>query len=103
MAGKTLVPDANILVRAVLGNRVREVIEAHCEEVVFLVPETAYQEAEENLPALVIGRGGDPEKALALLRTLRHLVEPIGIEVYGEFEALARERTAGATRMTGRI
>ncbi len=85
MPSKALVIDANILVRAVLGRRVREVIEAHCEEVSFFVPEAAYAEAEENLPRLVIKRGGDPEKAIAFLRTLRHLVGAIGSDVYGEF------------------
>ncbi len=40
----------------------------------------------------VIKRGGDPEKALAFLRTLGELVEPVGGEVYGEFEAVARAR-----------
>jgi predicted nucleic acid-binding protein len=44
------------------------------------------------LPRLVIQRGGDPEKALAFLRTLSHLVELIGSDVYGEFENEARER-----------
>ena len=51
-------------------------------------------EAEEHLPALVIKRGGDPLKALAFLRSLRGLVDLIGSEVYGEFEAEARERLA---------
>ena len=60
----------------------------------FFVPETAYAEAEEHLPALIVKRGGDPEKALALLRSLRPLVVLIGREVYGELEADARERLA---------
>jgi hypothetical protein len=46
----------------------------------------------ERVPRLVNKRGGDPERALAFLRTLRHLVELIGSDVYGEFEAEARER-----------
>jgi predicted nucleic acid-binding protein len=92
MPGKALVVDANILVRAVLGKRVRKVIEAYAEEVTFFVPEVALAEAEEHLPALVIKHGGDPEKALAFLRTLLRLVEVIGSDVYGEFEAEARER-----------
>jgi predicted nucleic acid-binding protein len=58
----------------------------------FFVPDVAYAEAEEHLPALVIRHGGDPGKALALLRSLASLVELIGSEVYGEFEAEARER-----------
>jgi predicted nucleic acid-binding protein len=60
--------------------------------VLFFVPETAYGEAEEHLPTLVVRRGGDPGKALALLRGLGRLVELIGAEVYGEFESAARER-----------
>ncbi|MCU1237572.1 MAG: hypothetical protein JWP63_5539 [Candidatus Solibacter sp.] len=92
MRGKALVVDANILVRGVLGRRVREVIETHCETVSFFVPEAAYVEAEENLPRLVVKRGGDPEIALAFLRYLGGLVELIGREVYEDFEAEARER-----------
>jgi predicted nucleic acid-binding protein len=94
MPSRALVVDANILVRAVLGKRVREVFETYAGDVSFFVPESAYAEAEEHLAALVIKRGGDPERALALLRSLGRLVELIGSEVYGEFEAQARERLA---------
>lgn len=84
--------DANILVRAVLGKRVRNIIETHCEKVSFFVPEAAYREAEEHLHELVVKRGGDPEKALALLRSIAGLVDLLGLEIYGEFERQARER-----------
>lgn len=94
MPSKALVVDANILVRAVLGTRVREVIETFTGDVLFFVPESAYAEAEEHVAALVTKRGGNPEKALALLRSLSHLVEFVGREVYGEFEVEARERLA---------
>lgn len=94
MPSKALVVDANILVRAVLGTRVRGVIETYAGEVSFFVPESAYAEAEEHVAELVTKRGGDPEKALSLLRALRRLVELIGTEVYGEFEVEARERLA---------
>jgi predicted nucleic acid-binding protein len=92
MSNRALIIDANILVRAVLGERVRAVIEAHAEEVSFFLPEIAYAEAEEHLAALVVKRGGDPEKALSLLRSLRSLVVLIGSEVYGELQTEARER-----------
>jgi predicted nucleic acid-binding protein len=92
MPGRALVVDANILVRAVLGKRVRQVIEAHAGNVSFFVPKVAYHEAEEHLATLVIKRGGDPQKAVAFLRSLGQLVERIGSEVYGAFEAEARER-----------
>ncbi len=92
MPDRALVLDANILVRAVLGKRVRNIIEAHCDKVSFFVPEAAYQEAEEHLRELVIKRGGDPEKALALLRSIAGLVDLIGPEIYAEFETQAQER-----------
>jgi predicted nucleic acid-binding protein len=94
MPSKALVVDANILVRAVLGRRVREVIETHAGDVSFFVPESAYAEAEEHLATLVATRGGDPETAMKLLRSLGRMVELIGSEVYDEFEAEARERLA---------
>jgi predicted nucleic acid-binding protein len=94
MPSRGLVLDANILVRVILGRRVREVIETYAGDVSFFVPESAYAEAEEHLTELVIKHGGDPGKALALLRSLSRLVELIGSEVYGEFEAEARERLA---------
>jgi predicted nucleic acid-binding protein len=95
MPSKALVIDANILVRAVLGKRVREVIETYAGQATFFVPEVAYAEAEENLPSLVIKRDGDPERTLRFLRSMRGLVELIGSQVYGEFESEARERIGG--------
>jgi L-alanine-DL-glutamate epimerase-like enolase superfamily enzyme len=53
MSSKALVVDANILVRAVLGRRVRVVIETYAGQVSFFAPEEAYADAEEHLPALV--------------------------------------------------
>ena len=81
MPGKALVVDANILVRAVLGRRVREIIEMYAEQASFYVPDVAYAEAEAHVPALVVRRGGDPEKAIQFLRTLRGLVDLIASEV----------------------
>jgi len=92
MPSRALVVDANILVRAVLGRKVRDVIAANSGSVSFFVPEAAFVEAEEHVAALAVKRGGDPELARAFLRSLSELVELIGGEVYGQFEAEARER-----------
>jgi predicted nucleic acid-binding protein len=75
MPSKALVLDANILVRAVLGKRVRDVIEMYAGQVSFFVPEVAYAEAEEHLPAVVVKHGGDLAKALKFLRSLIGFVE----------------------------
>lgn len=92
MPGKALVVDANILIRAVLGNKARALLETYGESASFYVPAAAYMEAEEHLAALMVRRGGEPEKALTLLRALRGLVDLVDADVYGAFEREARER-----------
>ncbi len=102
MPVKVLVLDANILIRAILGHRVRALIEEYCDQVSFLVPHAAYAEAEENLSALVVRRGGDPATALAMLRALAALTELVAPDAYREFESMARERLGQRDRTTGR-
>ena len=92
MERRALVLDANILIRAVLGQRVRRILEAHADSISFFVPETAYAEAEENLAALVVKRGGDPAKALVSLRSMAALGTMVSQDLYGDFEAEARKR-----------
>jgi predicted nucleic acid-binding protein len=59
--------DANILIRTVLGQRVRRIFEVHAESISFFVPETAL-------------------KAMAALATI------VSDDLYGDFEAEARKR-----------
>ncbi len=94
MPSKALVLDANILIRAVLGQRVRDILASYADAISFFIPETAYAEAEEHLAALVVKRGGDPEKALLLLRSLAALGAVLSRDVYADFEAEARKRLA---------
>jgi len=94
MPGRALVLDANILVRAVLGNRARQIIETYTGNVSFFIPEAAYREAEEHVAMLVAKRGGDPQKALTFLHALAGAAESITADVYGEYETEARERLA---------
>ncbi len=49
MHHKRLVVDANILIRAVLGNRVRNLLEKYCENVAFYVAEANAEEASYYL------------------------------------------------------
>ena len=57
MADRSLVLDANILIRAVLGKRVGQLIEQYVGDVDLFAPDTAFVEAEEHLPQLCIKRG----------------------------------------------
>ena len=92
MASRALVLDANILIRAVLGNRVRRILEKYADSVSFFVPESAYSEAEGHLAALVTKRGGDPATALGLLRAMVGLADLVSPDLYGDYEAEARKR-----------
>jgi predicted nucleic acid-binding protein len=84
--------DANILIRAVLGKRVREILEAHSARVRFFAPDTAFAEAREHLPEILLKRGIAPEAAVAVLAELAVLIGCIDGEIYGPFETAARQR-----------
>jgi predicted nucleic acid-binding protein len=92
MEGRALVLDANILIRAVLGNRVRRILEAHADHISFFIPASAYAEAEEHLAELVVKRGGDAVQGLASLRSMAALGTIVSGDLYGDFEAEARKR-----------
>lgn len=89
---RAIVLDANILIRAVLGQRVRQLITDHAAGTRFFAPDTAYAEAREHLPALLDKRGVDSAAALATLDALEAVVPPIDADLYGPLkrQALAR-------------
>lgn len=84
--------DANILIRAVLGKRVREILETHSARVRFFAPDTAFAEAREHLPEIPLKRGINPEAAIAVLAKLAVLIGCIDGEIYEPFETTARQR-----------
>jgi hypothetical protein len=47
MSGKAIVLDANILIRAVLGKRVRELIFDNAATIKFFAPDVAYADARK--------------------------------------------------------
>jgi predicted nucleic acid-binding protein len=87
-----VVLDANIPIRAVLGRRVREILEDHFTSTRFFVPDTAIAEAREHLPEILLKRGVNPESAMVVLDELPDLIGCIDDEVYGRFEKTARRR-----------
>ena len=103
MERRALVLDANILIRAILGQRVRRILEAHADNISFFIPETAYAEAEEHLATLVAKHGGDPTKALAFLRSIAALGTLVGLDLYGDFETEARKCLNTCDPDTGRF
>lgn len=94
MSGKAIVLDANILIRAVLGKRVRELILAHADSVKFFAPDVAYADARKYLPALLEKRGVQSGPAMAVLDSLESVVQPIDFELYEGMQQQALQRIA---------
>ncbi len=92
MTRRSIVLDANILIRAVLGQRVRELIIGHAANVSFFAPDVAFDEARKYLPGLLEKRGVSGTACLLTLETLQSVVRPLDAELYQPLEepALAR-------------
>jgi len=94
MSSKAIVLDANILIRAVLGRRVRELIVANAGTVQFFAPDVSYADARKYLPALLEKRGVNSYAALTVLDALESIVQPLELGVYSGLQAQALRRIA---------
>lgn len=93
MQHKRLVIDANILIRAVLGHKVRRLIERYCDSVAFYVAEANAEEAEYYLDkALAAKLGLDEAIWRAVFDGVLNGIQIITDEVLAEVEAEAKER-----------
>ena len=91
-----IVLDANILIRAVLGRRVRQLIDTYAGQGVrFFAPDVAFDDAEKYLPPLLRKRGKSHADFSASLEYLRNIVEAVTPELYAVFESEARQRLRG--------
>jgi len=102
MIRKALVLDANILIRAVLGRRVRSILKKYQEAATFYSPEICFNEAAEHLPTIVGDRHAGEAPVLEMLNKLRDFVESVDQSLYSRFERLRRVEWAAVTLMTGR-
>jgi len=89
---KGLVLDANILLRAVLGTRVRQLLETYEDIAGFYSPDVCFGEAQEYLPDLAKRRAVDSSLALTVLKELSRIVVSVDRSLYESYEKLARER-----------
>ena len=87
-----LVLDANILIRAVLGSRVQSLLRKYSDQVKFLAPDTAFEEARQSLPAILERRGVPLVPALATLDLMSKLVRTVEADTYQTFEFVSRQR-----------
>lgn len=92
-SGPKIVLDANILVRAVLGTQVPDLLERYGHNVRFYTPAPCFTEAREHLPSILSRRGHiAPGITLGALDALRAIVQPVDEVAYAAFEAEARRR-----------
>ena len=65
-----IVLDANILIRAILGEQVPALLERYCERVRYFTAASCYEEVRRHLPAIVTRRGLPPEPVFHVLDAL---------------------------------
>lgn len=92
MSRKALILDANILIRAVLGKKVRTLIMVYANSVDFFTPSVCFDDAYHYLPELLNKRGIAVEPALAVLDILKRIIQPVENEWLEAFETQARLR-----------
>ncbi len=90
----TLVLDANILVRAVLGQKVRTVLEQFSPNIRFFAPDVCFADAEKYLPVIFENRNLPPESALAVLDGISRIVQAVEAEMYIGYREEAKQRIA---------
>jgi len=91
-AGKGLVLDANILLRAVFGKRVRHLLEKYEDESRFYTPDICFEDAQKYLPVISRERRLDAALGLVVLGQIARIVERVDRSLYEEQETSARER-----------
>jgi predicted nucleic acid-binding protein len=94
MSSKAIVLDANILIRAVLGKRVCELLLNHAASVKFFAPDVAYADARKYLPALLEKRGVNSAAAMKVLDALESIVHPLEFDLYVGMRQPALQRIA---------
>jgi len=91
-----IVLDANILIRAVLGRRVRQLIDIYAGQGIrFFAPDVVFDDAEKYLPLILEKRGKPNLGVSASLNYLRNIIEAVTPELYAVFESDARQRLHG--------
>lgn len=91
---KRIVLDANILMRAVLGKKVKPLLEKYYVDVQFFAPEICYQDAKKYLPPLFKKKNLVERDAIDALDKLMRLVNIIDGDTYGLYELEAKQRIA---------
>lgn len=90
-----LVLDANILLRAIFGTRVRSLLNTYEDAVAFYTPDVCAADARKYKPSVAARRGTSPHPAdVALNQIVDALIHVVDRSLYEELEERARARIA---------
>ena len=89
---RVLVLDANILIRSVLGERIRNLILEHRHRVHFFTPGVCIDDARKYLPEILSRRGIDPDLALQTLDLLLEHIDRIEDDWLSDYAETAKAR-----------
>ncbi len=89
---KGLVLDANILLRAVFGYRVRQVLDKYEGVAAFYTPEACFLDAQRYIPSISKDRKFNVDLGLSVLDQICRVVERVDRSLYEEYEKTARGR-----------
>ena len=89
---KGLVLDANILLRAVFGVRVMNLLNTYENNTDFYSPDLCFTEAEKYVAVLAKRKGIETKLAQSVLDLVSRIVQSVDQSLYEDFEKPARER-----------
>jgi len=89
---KGLVLDANILLRAVFGRRVREILETYEDEARFYTPDVCFEDAQRYIPVIANERRFDVDLGLSVLDQIGRVVEQVDRSLYEAYQNAAQGR-----------
>lgn len=91
-AEKVLVLDANILIRAVLGRRVRELVRKYADTVCFCAPDVCFADARKYITDLGQRKGLTLNQVFAFMEEVESVVQAVDKTFYQTYELHARRR-----------
>lgn len=84
--------DANILLRAVFGQRVRQILEKYEDQARFYTPDACFEDAARYIPVISSERGFDADLGLSVLEQIGRIVEQVDRSLYEEYQNAALGR-----------
>lgn len=92
MSDRSLVLDANILIRAAVGVKALYLIEANADQVRFFAPDVAFNDARAYLPELIRRRGLCVDSGLCAFEALRESITLLDEPFYEPLKSRALQR-----------